>query len=131
MPAFTEAPLVAWQRVGALPRPIRRRLHGAIQALSPRWLLELAVTVPTLHEEGTPWPEIGDRLRDAAGAQLAAATDGGRAAVVYRAAEPDAFAALLATAAARFEALTGRPALRLELIVTDGEGDRDLFAYPA
>jgi hypothetical protein len=29
-----------------------------------------------------------------------------------------------------FEARTGRLA-RLELIVTDGDGDRDRFAYPA
>lgn len=133
LPAFTEATLLAWQRAGALPRPIRRRVHGALQLLYPRWLLELAVTIPTLHDEGTSWAEIGARLRDAAGAQLAATTEAatGEPNVIYRAAEPDAFAALLATAAARFEALTGRPALRLELTVTDGDGDRDTFAYPA
>jgi hypothetical protein len=131
LPAFTEATLQAWQRAGALPRPIRRRVHGVIQLLYPRWLLELAVTIPTLHEEGTPWPEIGDRLRDAAGEQLAATAATGEPDVVYRVADPDAFAALLVTAAARFEALTGRPAVRLELIVTDGDGDRDTFAYPA
>jgi hypothetical protein len=133
LPAFTESTLLAWQRAGTMPRPIRRPFRGAIQALYPRWLLALAVTIPTLHEEGVALPEIGARLRDAAGAQLAATTEAatGEPNVIYRAAEPDAFAALLATAAARFEALTGRPALRLELIVTDGDGDRDTFAYPA
>jgi hypothetical protein len=134
-PHILETTIATWERAGALPRPVRRWFRGATRATYPRWLVDLAAAIPTLRAEGNSLADIGERFREAVFAQKTAANSGliriHQEATIYKTAAPDAFAAALAAIARRFEALTDRPVIRIELNIFDGNGDRDEFTYPS
>jgi len=60
----TVADLRHWERVGALPHPVRRGHRGATRAVYPEWFVPLVIRLRILQEsDNVPLSRIGPALR--------------------------------------------------------------------
>jgi len=142
----TERTIMYWEKVGALPRSVRRRYRGATRVVYPDWLVPLAARIPGLMRDHIPLHEIGAHLRPDGNAMTVAGpgratASGGIAtmtgtrsvpATANIAVEPsDAdLEPVLAWLARRYQQASGFAVARVKIQITDSGGGRHTHSYP-